>query len=135
MNRIGFFIFFYILFSIQSNAQRWKTIKRIVDTSFISELRIYHCECTGSRDIDVDSGFLRAPDSLLLHLRKLPTMDISEKHWKRIFGSWKKKGFGYTYLVRGKITSVIDRGYVPKAGPRYIPVFDVYQYKVLKKRI
>jgi len=113
--------------------KNWKTIKPIKDTAGISEIRVFYCECTGSRDVDVDSGHLKMPDSLTKRIGSQPTMDISDQQWKLLFGSPKKSS--RMYMVRGKIISVTDRGFEPKAGPRYIPFFDIYQYKLLHKEL
>ncbi len=134
MKAIFFNLFLVCIVPFQACCQgKWKTLKPIKDTSFICELRVFHAECTSCEDIEIDSGEIRSPDPLMLKLHTQPPTDLANGQWKKLFGSYKSKKYGYAYLVRGKVQSITDLGSYTKAGTRYIPVFEVYQYKFLKK--
>ncbi|MBL7724105.1 MAG: phosphodiester glycosidase family protein [Chitinophagaceae bacterium] len=124
---------FLIIICVNTLAQeKWKTIKPIKDTSFLSELLVYHAECTSCTDAEVDTGWIRLPDSLS---EKYPLYSkfnidfVNEDFFKRLFKTHKSKKFDDVYLVRGKVTGMMP----PTKAHGYIPVFDVYQYKLIKR--
>jgi hypothetical protein len=137
MKNLIIILLFLMSATVANSQKRWKTIKPIKDTTGISEIVIFVCECTGARDVDMIDGYLKMSDSLVKLVGQQPTMDVSDEQKTWLFGTWDNptEKMGYVYWVRGKIISVIDRGFKPKAGPRYIPFFDIYQYKLLRKEL
>ncbi|MBL7732972.1 MAG: phosphodiester glycosidase family protein [Chitinophagaceae bacterium] len=132
MYKLTFFISF-LLFTFTGRAQNgWKTLKPIPAGAAISELSVYHCECTGSRSLDIDTGFLIMPEGD--EQKVAHTIDISQEQETELFGK-KQKRLTYIFQVRGIVTKVLDRGGPQKAGPRYVPFFDIYQYRVLRKAL
>ncbi|MBL7748336.1 MAG: phosphodiester glycosidase family protein [Chitinophagaceae bacterium] len=121
----------FLLFLLTASAQdKWKTIRPVPAGTILSELSVYHCECTGSRDLDVDTGTLQvSPDQA--HT-SAGTLDISPEQRDILFGK-KQHRLNYVFLVRGTVTNVLDRGGPQKAGPRYVPFFEIYQYKVVRR--
>ncbi len=108
----------------------WITIKPVPAGAILSELSVYHCECTGSRDLDVDTGTLHVLPGQ--EHTSAGMLDISSEQRDILFGK-KQQRLNYVFLVRGRVTNVLDRGGPQKAGPRYVPFFEIYQYKILRK--
>lgn len=127
-------VFILFLFLSASAQNGWITLKPFSDSSYISEVSVFHCECTGSRSVDIDSGQLAIPDSIR-NGQGFSTMDISKEVFQKLFGSGNDNRLEYMYLIRGKVSKILDIGFTPKAGPRYIPYFEVYQYKLIRKTL
>jgi len=108
----------------------WISIKPVPSGAILSELSVYHCECTGSRDLDVDTGTLHVLPGQ--EHTSAGTLDISSEQRDILFGR-KQQRLNYVFLVRGSVTNVLDRGGPQKAGPRYVPFFEIYQYKIVRK--
>lgn len=130
MYKLTFFISF-LLFTFTGRAQNgWKSLKPIPAGAAISELSVYHCECTGSRSLDIDTGFLVMPEGD--EQKVAHTIDISQEQETELFGK-KQQRLTYVFQVRGIVTKVLDRGGPQKAGPRYVPFLDIYEYRILRK--
>jgi hypothetical protein len=126
------FILVLSLFFNSSSQERWKTIKPINDTSLLSELLVYHQECTSCGDAEIDTGLIKLPDSLLKKFSRYGSFNIdfvNENVFKRLFGDYKSKKFDDTYLLRGKVVGISP----PTKAHGYVPILDVYQYKLVKK--
>lgn len=131
-----FLIFFLLVFvAFDSSAQRrWKTIKPIKDTSGIRELWIEHWECTGCGNAEViDTTWNLWPDSLkaIYSIAKSSIDFADKKTFGEIFRSYRSKRFTYQFAIKGRYTGS-ETPATKGSGP--IPIFDVYQYKIISRK-
>ncbi len=98
------------------------------------ELWIEHWECTSCGEAEViDTSWYSMPDSLkeIYSITQSSIRFADEKIFSEIFGSYKSKRFAYQFAIRGRFTG--ESTPATKGTPA-IPIFDVYQYKIISKK-
>jgi hypothetical protein len=123
---------FLLLPCITWAQKKWKQLKPVDDTAYVTELLVYHMECTSCSDAQIDSGVVRVPPAVSEAQTSNPTMgsfstvSFSESPvFEKLFG---KKALNYTKLVwiRCKVLRLLPPA---KALPAYTPVVEVYAYR------